>query len=359
MDIGHTPGVDRRIPFGHTQLLMKRQKGGTVNLFEADNLEAASALLELNWQFRASRALMAAHQLGFFTALAKPRQSTEISTECATDPRMTEKLLIVCCALGVLKRDGDCFALTALGSDMLLPDSPRYIGGVIAHNEILWWATTGLPEVVRTGKRDAAPEAPEIFRKHFFENWIWAMHGIAANGPAQWLARQLDLGGRRLLLDVAGGPGTYSIALCQRFPHLKAVVWDLPQTLVMAKKVISRYGMTGRIKVQEGDWNRDEFGTGYDCLLMSNVLHGPGSHAEVRLKQAKRALTAGGMLIVHDFLLNNDKCGPLPASLFNLWLGTYTVSEMVGVIRKAGFKDVSLIASNAQRGSGLITARRP
>jgi hypothetical protein len=92
---------------------------------------------------------------------------------------------------------------------------------------------------------------------------------------------------------------------------------------------------------------------------MSNILHGPGSHADTRLKQARKALKRGGLLIVHDFLLNNDKSGPLPASLFNLWLGTYTVGEMIAVIRKAGFYDVSLIASNEQRGSGLITANRP
>jgi len=338
---------------------MKRQKGDKANLFEADNLEAASALLELNWQFRSSRALMAAHQLGFFKALAKPKLATEVAGVCGTDPRMTEKLLIVCCALGVLKRDGDYFALTKLGSDVLLPYSPRYIGGVIGHNEILWWATTGLPEVVRTGKRNAAPEPPDHFKQHLFDNWIWAMHGIAANGQAQWVARQLDLSDRSLLLDVAGGPGTYSIALCQRFPQLKAVVWDLPETLVIARQVIKRFGMSRRIKVQAGDWSKDEFGSGYDCLLMSNILHGPGSQADARLKQGKRALRRGGLLIVHDFLLNNDKSGPLPASLFNLWLGTYTVGEMVAVIRKAGFSDVSLIASNAQRGSGLITARRP
>jgi SAM-dependent methyltransferase len=339
--------------------MVKKQKDDNVNLFEADNLEAASALLELNWQFRSSRALMAAHQLGFFTALAKPKQAAEVAGECSTDPRMTEKLLIVCCALGVLKRDGDFFALTKLGADMLLPDSPRYIGGLIGHNEILWWATTGLPEVVRTGKRDAAPKPPERFQKDLFDNWIWAMHGIAANGQAQWVARQLDLGDRSLLLDVAGGPGTYSIALCQRFPNLKAVVWDLPETLVIARKVIKRFAMSRRIKVQEGDWNKDAFGSGYDCLLMSNILHGPGSRAETRLKQGKRALKPGGLLIVHDFLLDNDRSGPLPASLFNLWLGTYTVDEMVAVIRKAGFNDVSLVAGNARRGSGLVTARRP
>jgi len=338
---------------------MRKQKRDRIDLFEIDNLEQAAALLELNWQFRSSRALMAAHQLGFFEALAKPRQADEVAAECGTDPRMTEKLLTVCCALGVLKRRDERFSLTKLGSDLLLPDSPRFIGGTIDHNEILWWATTGLPEVVRTGKRDAAPEPPDRFKQHLFDNWIWAMHGIASNGPAQWVARQLDLSGRKLLLDVAGGPGTYSIALCQRFPQLKAVVWDLPETLVIARQVIGRFGMGRQVKVQAGDWSKDEFGSGYDCLLMSNILHGPGSHADTRLKQAKQALKRGGLLIVNDFLLNNDKSGPLPASLFNLWLGAYTVGEMIAVIRKAGFNDVSLIAGNEQRGSGLITANRP
>jgi hypothetical protein len=40
------------------------------------------------------------------------------------------------------------------------------------------------------------------------------MHGNAANGVGQWIARQLDLADRKLLLDVGGGPGTYSVALC-------------------------------------------------------------------------------------------------------------------------------------------------
>jgi len=72
-----------------------------------------------------------------------------------------------------------------------------------------------------------------------------------------------------------------------------------------------------------------------------------------------RALMADGLLIVHDFLLNNDRCGPLPAALFNLMIGVYTVNELIGLIRSAGFKDVSLVAYNARRGSGLITATRP
>lgn len=330
-----------------------------VDLFNIDNLDQASSLLELNWQFRASRSLMTAHQLGFFEAMRKPGKAASIAKKCGTDIAMTEKLLTVCCALGVLKRKGEIFSLNNLAADLFLPESPRYAGGTLDHNEMLWWATTGLPQVVKTGKRSSAPTPPEHFQKHMFEHWIWAMHGIAANGPAQWLASQLDLSDRKLMLDVAGGPGTYSIALCQRFHNLKAVVWDLPDTLMITRKVIDQFGMKGRIKVQKGDWDKDEFRAGCDCLLLSNVLHGPASQAEIRLKQARRALLPEGLLIVHDFLMDNDRSGPLPAALFNLWLGAYTVNGMIEVIRRAGFKDVSLIAINPRRGSGIVTAKRP
>jgi SAM-dependent methyltransferase len=259
----------------------------------------------------------------------------------------------------VLRRDQDRYELTQLSRDTLLPDSPRYLGGVLDHGESLWWGSTGLPDVIRGGVGGAGPTPPEHVLTHWHENWIWAMHGTAANGLAQWVAKQVDLTGRQLLLDVGGGPGTYSIAFCQRFPGLKAVVWDVPQTIAIAQELIGRFSMSHRVSVQEGDWNRDEFGTGYDCLFMSNILHGPTSKAEEKLRQAMQALQPGGLLIVHDFLLNNDKSGPLPAALFNLMIGAYSVNEMIGVIRPAAFEDVSLVASNQQRGSGILTATRP
>lgn len=330
-----------------------------MNLFEADNLEAAMGLLELNWQFRASRALMTAHQVGIFEALREPKTVADVAAQCNTDTSMTEKLLIACCALGLLRRDDDHFVLTQLARDTLLVESPRYLGGVLDHSESLWWAWTGLPDIVRTGGRGAAPMPPEAFISRWHEHWIWAMHGNAANGVAQWVARQLDLSDRSLLLDVGGGPGTYSIALCQRFPNLRAVVWDVSQTIAIAQQVIERFHMSDRIAVQEGDWNRDELGEGYDCLLMANIMHGPGSQAETRLKQGMRALVPRGLLIAHDFLLNNDRSGPLPAALFNLMIGAYTVNELLALIGSAGFAEASLIGYNAQRGSGVITAIRP
>ena len=330
-----------------------------INLFDVDNLEAAGELMELHWQFRAARVLLTAHQLGIFTALREPVTAAEVATNCGTDKGMTEKLLIACCALSLVRRSGDNFVLTQLGVDTLLPESPRYIGGVLDHNEALWWSWTGLPDIVRTGRRDAAPDPPEPFASRAHESFIWAMHGLTVNGGGQWLARQLDLSDRTMLLDVGGGPGTYSIALCQRFPNLKAVVWDLPQTLTITEQVIERFGMKERISWQTGDWDHDRFGEGYDCLLMSNILHGDGSKADMKLAKAARALVPGGLLIVQDFLLNNDKSGSLAAALFNLMRGAYTVNELLSVIRSAGFTEVSLITCDSRRGSGIVTAVRP
>lgn len=330
-----------------------------MDLFEVDDLEAAAGLMEVHWQFRASRVLLTAHQLGVFQALREPRTAEEVSVQCGTDQGMTEKLLIACCALGLVRRDAGRLVLTQLARDTLLPESPRYLGGVIDHGESLWWYWTGLPDVVRTGQRGAAPRPPESVADRWHENWIWAMHGTAANGVGQWLAAQLDLSAVNLLLDVGGGPGTYSIALCQRFANLRAVVWDLPQTIAITERVIEWFGMGDRISVQTGDWNTDEFGEGSDCILMSNILHGPGSKAEMKLAKAIRALVPGGLLVVQDFLLDDDKEGPLPAALFNLMVGAYAVDELLAVVRSAGFEDVSLVTRSPQRGNAIITAVRP
>lgn len=330
-----------------------------MDLLNLDDLSEAMELLEVCWQFRAGRVLMAGQRLGIFEALRTPQSAREIAQKCGTDPEMTERLLIACCSLGIVQRDGNRFTLTKLGQNLLLPESLRFIGGVLGHYENLWWFWTGLAEVVKTGKRDAAPSAPKDFEERWHEFWIWAMHGIAANGVGQWLAENLDLSDRNLLLDVGGGPSTYSVILCQKFPNLKAVIWDLPRTLAIAEEVIKRFKMESRITLQPGDWNRDEFGSGYDCALMSNILHGPNSQANMKLAKAFRALKSGGLLIVHDFLLNEEKTGPLPAALFNLMVGAYSISEMVKVIENAGFRNVRLVAYHQKRGAGLITAFKP
>ncbi len=64
-------------------------------------------LNELSWDYRAARVLQVANKLDIFTTLAgKEMSADKISHSCGTNPVMTEKLLIGCVALGLLKKKG-------------------------------------------------------------------------------------------------------------------------------------------------------------------------------------------------------------------------------------------------------------
>jgi len=46
----------------------------------------------------------------------------------------------------------------------------------------------------------------------------------------------------------------------------------------------------------------------------------------------------------------------LPAALFNLTVGAYSVRELVNEMETAGFREVRLVAYNDRRRAGLVTA---
>jgi hypothetical protein len=127
--------------------------------------------------------------------------------------------------------------------------------------------------------------------------------------------------------------------------------------LEIAREIVAEYGLSDRIGFQAGNWETDDFGGGYDAVLMSNILHGHGSMAPEKLIKAYAALEEGGLLIVQDFLLDNDLSGPLSAALFNLRVGAFTVDQILGLIQEAGFERASLI-SNAGS-TAIVVAFKP
>jgi len=309
--------------------------------------------------FRGARVIQVANELNLFVRLAEGAMTAEeIAHACGTHPGMTERLLICCCALGLLHKVDHRYANTRLAETYLLPDAPLYQGDIIGHSASLWDFWTRLEAVVYGGTRDASPEVvPPKPPDRGHQNFIRGMHNISIAGTAQMVARNSDLEGCRRLLDVGGGPGTYSLALCQKYPSLTAVVFDLPETLAITREMIARFGLQDRVLTQEGDWNQPDYGSDYDAVLFSNVLHGPASGAHEKLVKARRALNPGGRLLVHDFLLNNEKTGPLPAALFNMTVGAYSIREMLDVIEGAGFVAPRLVALH-ERGTGLILAHK-
>ena len=127
---------------------------------------------------------------------------------------------------------------------------------------------------------------------------------------ARVLAGRLDLGGARSLLDVGGGSGAFSIALCAANPGLRATVLDLPAVLAVAAEQRAAAGLTDRISLLPGDAPPAEWPGGQDVVLMSYLLSAlDDEQIDVVLARAAACLDAGGLLVVHDFVLDDDGAG--------------------------------------------------
>jgi SAM-dependent methyltransferase len=135
------------------------------------------------------------------------------------------------------------------------------------------------------------------------------------------LARKVDLAGRTAVLDVAGGSGIYACALTTIHPHLRATVYERPPVDAIARRCIERRGCSERVSVQAGDIFEGELPAGFDVILLSNVLHDWDDRvAAAILSKAARALSPGGLLLVHDAFLDADKRGPLPVAQYSALL---------------------------------------
>ncbi|MBW8002398.1 MAG: hypothetical protein FVQ80_10315 [Planctomycetes bacterium] len=308
-----------------------------------------SFLYDLHWRSRAAKALQVANSLDVFAHLSQGAMSVEqLAEQTETKPEMLDKLLIVCAALGLLEKDGEAYRNSEFSQKYLVKGSELYQGDIVGHFNSLdsVWADLGdrmLAEGAVKKERDGN------------RDFIMGMHNIAVCGRTELFLDNIDLSGRKKLFDVGGGPGSYTIAACKRYPELQAIIFDLPETIVITKEMIAKEGMGERISVREGSWDKDDFGEGNDVVLLSEVMHGAVGNAEMKLAKAYESLVEGGLVVVQEFLLNDDKSGPLIPAVFNLMVGAYSKAELFGFVEGAGFKEVKLAAEAQEHGSTWIT----
>ncbi|MCX7602594.1 MAG: methyltransferase, partial [Bryobacteraceae bacterium] len=139
--------------------------------------------------------------------------------------------------------------------------------------------------------------------------------------------------------------------------------FDLEPVIRIAERHIRAEGLQGRIVTRAGDLTRDEFGSGYDLILLSAICHMLGPEENLGLfRRCFRALAPGGRLLIRDFILEPDRISPPHAALFavNMLIGTrsgstYTEEEYASWLKEAGFAAVR--REGAELISGTKAAR--
>ena len=140
-------------------------------------------------------------------------------------------------------------------------------------------------------------------------------------------------------------------------PQLTAQVLEMAPVDAIARKEIANHGLQEKIDVITADMFKDTWPEDCDILLLSNVLH-DWDFPEVRtlLEKSAGVLPNGGLLVIHEAFINDDKTGPLPvaeysALLMNVTQGKcYTPAEYGTILAESGFEVGEYQGTIADRG---------
>jgi SAM-dependent methyltransferase len=319
-------------------------------------------LLELSGYFWRTCTLHAAVKLDVFTCLGDEQMSADtVADMLKIAPDAVQRLLNALVAMELLGRVDDQYENTPSSKAFLSKNSTQYLGHIIMHHHHLVESWAQLDASVQTGKpiRQRSSFSDEEWR----ESFLMGMFNMAMN-MAPILVPEIDISARRHLLDMGGGPGTYAIHFCRHNPALKATVFDLPTTRPFADKTIKRFELSDRIDFQAGNYLKDEIEGRYDAVWLSHILHSesPDGCRQI-IKKAVAALAPGGIIIIHEFILNNTMDGPLFPALFslNMLLGTdagqaYSEQQLMDMLAAAGATEIQRLPVRTPNDSGIITA---
>ncbi|HAM70431.1 MAG TPA: methyltransferase [Verrucomicrobiales bacterium] len=307
--------------------------------------------------------------LDFFTWLTGcPSTLDGICTGLSLHPRPVDVMLTLFKGMGLVEERDGVFSTSLVAREHLVSGSPWFLGPYYASMKERS-VTRDFVTVLRTGKpanwasyKDEKAWAQAMEGEAFARQFTAAMdcRGVYLG---QALARSVDLAGCRRLLDIAGGSGIYSCALLAANPALSGVVLEKSPVDRICRGEVDARGYGSRIEVVTGDMFRDPWPRGADVHLISNVLH-DWDFPEVRelLRRSAEALPSGGMLLVHDVHINREKTGPLPNAQYSALLmcitegKCYSVGEMEGLLREAGFGPAELRTTAADR--SVLVCRR-
>lgn len=304
-------------------------------------------------QFAAELMAAALLHLDLFSWLAENDGANDetICAHLAVHARPLDVLMTLCRASGVLTTTANGgHRLTAVGREHLVKGSPWFLGpyyGPLRDSA----AVLGFVQVLRSGKpanwqakSDAKDWHTSMLDPEFARSFTELMNcrGLVFG---QHLARALSpaLADKTRVLDVGGGSGIYASTLVAHHPHLRATVLEQPPVAALVLKEIAKHDLIGRVDVFSGDMFNVEWPPA-DVVLLSNVLHDWDVPDALRLiNKAATALPIGGLLVVHDAFINDDKCGPLPVAEYSALLmhvtqgKCYSAAEYSVMMRECGF----------------------
>jgi ubiquinone/menaquinone biosynthesis C-methylase UbiE len=308
-------------------------------------------------------ALHAGVKLEVFTALADRKLSaTQLAEELGGNERGLELLLNALAAMDLIIKDGNKYSNTPLAESFLDRNKPDYVGHIIMHHHHLVDGWSRLDEAVMTGQPVEARSHGEERERESFQMGMFNL----ARAIAPAISGSIELSGRSHLLDLGGGPGTHAVHFCMANPDLKATVFDRASTRPFAEKIATQFGVQDRVDFSAGDFHVDPIPGSYDVTWLSQILHSNSpEECQALIKKTAAVMEPGGLMMIHDFFLNDDMAGPLFPALFSLNMllnnngRSYSEQETREMMGEAGLTDIERLPFQGGNNSAILAGILP
>jgi hypothetical protein len=276
--------------------------------------------------FMVSQAVYVAAKLRIADMLADgPRPATELADASGVHPEALYRLLRMLAGHGVFLEDADGGFANSERSELLRDAPGSFREFALVFGEEFYPAFGRLEGAIETGEPsfDAAfgatyeeyltanPAARARFNR-FMATGKEALAELVAARP--WR-------GDETVVDVGGGNGALALALLERRPGLRGIVFDLPEVAAEAEERIRTAGLADRCRAVGGSFFA-EVPAGGNVYVLSRILHGwDDERAGTILAGIRRAAPDASLLIVDGVVAPPNEPGEKLLDLLMLTLG--------------------------------------
>lgn len=317
----------------------------------AQCVETAEQLSTIAFSFMASKALFAGLHIDLFTELTgQPRTPEELARATGVPVNRIVMLTTALASIGILTWADDQRLQNSPAAENFLSKHSKYDFGDYLRYQIDQQMYPFLLQLNAVMKDDLSDDAIASYRHWMADEEQASVYSESQHagslGPGRTLARLVDLSGATSLLDVGGGTGAMTISLCKAYGDLHSTIIDFPNVAEIGWRFIAEADLVDRVRYIPGNAVEVAWPGEQDAILMSYLLSGvPGDAVPTLLDKAFAALAPGGKLLIHDFMVEEDRSGPALAALWQLQHMAFTpearslsVDWLIAKGREIGFE---------------------
>jgi len=318
-------------------------------------------ILEMMRAYQVPCLLAAAADLDLFEKLAPaPRTAAEVAAAAGCDLRAVTILLNALAAVGVIVKQDEQYSISPELAPFLCAAFPQSVVAMLRHQANCLRRWSRLPWTVYSGK----PEYPgpsirgeDADKASFIE----AMH-VVSRDVADKLVQEINPGSVRCVLDLGGASGSWTLAWLKAEPQSRAIIFDLPHVIPMARECFATSPFADRIELCAGDFYTDDLPKGADLAWVSAIIHQNSPDQNRALyRRIAAALEPQGWIYIRDIVMEPSRTAPVAGALFSVNMlsateggKSYCWTEIQEDLQSAGFADVQLV----RRDEGMLSIVR-